>query len=458
MKSHPVAFHISLLTLLHLVVDGLCACGIMMMACNTITDVEGYGIIVLYDVLAFGTQPLTGHWLDTGMSGQYMLKLAVALLIAGAVVSMFPFYLSYLVAIAGNILLGMGNSLFHVYGGKYVAVATRNDIRALGIFVSTGAVGLAIGLGFHGQILLAVFILALLTLSALHLHHSATVLNSSLIPQHSTLINGQCSMFNGQWPLVYLLCLMLVVSGRAFIGESVPSLSFVTHQLINLSTRQLVNLSMVAVSVIVMLGKAGGGFLSKKWGVRNVFNISMLLSALAFLACPWHDGFVLATLLLVNISMPCTLYLAIKAVPGREGLAFGLLAMALLPGFLLGTLAKDNATIQLLLVPLMATILLESLLLLCIRERRWQVLALSVVLNIFTNVPLNAFVMTYSVTSPLHLFGLECVVVVVESIGYWLLLHEWSRAFKYSILCNSFSAIVGFLCQYALTYCVGGFQ
>ena len=106
-----------------------------------------------------------------------------------------------------------------------------------------------------------------------------------------------------------------------------------------------------------------------------------------------------------------------------------------------------------LLVPLVATILLEGLLLLYMREYRWRVLATSVVLNVVNNVPLNAFVIAYMVTSPFCLFGLECIVVVVEFFGYWLVLHEPRRAFIYSFLCNSFSALVGLLFQYLLILC-----
>jgi hypothetical protein len=233
---------------------------------------------------------------------------------------------------------------------------------------------------------------------------------------------------------------MMVVAGRAFIGESVPSLAT------SIPTMSA-PMTMVVVSIIVMMGKAAGGFLSRWWGVRDVFIVSMLLSGTFFLMCLWHDGYVLTTLFLINLSMPCTLYWATKAVPGREGRAFGLLAMALLPGYLFGHLAKHDATCQLLLVPLMGTIVLESLLLLFMRERRWQVLAASVLLNILTNVPLNAFIMAYGVASPLYLVGLEALVVAVEFIGYWLVLRNWRRAFMYSLLCNVFSALVGLLFQ-----------
>lgn len=441
MTPRFIVFHTFLLSLLHLLVDGVCACGMMVMSCQIISDFEAYGLIVLYDVLAFGTQPLTGRWVDTNGASGHRLKLSIALLFSGALISLLPITMNFLTAMTGTVMLGMGNSLFHVYGGKYVAVISRNDIRVMGVFVSTGAVGLAIGLGFSSPMLLTVLLFALLSLSFLHLYKTETVRTGKPSPIYSEDTKHLSALSHSPIPILFLSCLMLVVAGRAFIGESVPSL----HTCINSIGAPM---TMVWVSAIVMIGKATGGFLSKMWGVRNVLCGSMLLSATVFLMCPWHDAFVLITLLLINISMPCTLYLATKTIPGREGWAFGLLAMALLPGFLLGQLCKDNATCQMLLDPLMGTILLESLLLLSMRERRWKVLAASVVLNILTNIPLNVFIMTYGVTSPLLLFALECLVVVVEFIGYCLALHERRRAFKYSFLCNSFSALVGCLFQY----------
>ena len=415
----------------------------MMISRQIISDIEANGIIVLYDLLAFGTQPWTGRWMDNGGARAYGLKLAMVLLLGGALISSLATFTTILAAMVGAILLGMGNSLFHVYGGKFVAVASHHDIRSMGVFVSTGAVGLAIGIGFSSLTLLVVLILALLALSSLHLL-MAYRLGTKVWADRSSQMGMEAKQTSSQslssLTLLYLSCLMLVVAGRACIGERVPSLR---TSIPSISPPMM----MVMVSIIVMVGKAAGGFLSQWWGVRNVFILSMLLSATSFLMCPWHDGFVLVTLVVINLSMPCTLYLATKAVPGREGWAFGLLAMALLPGFLLGYFLKDNAFGQALLTPLMATIVLESLLLLFMRERRWQVLAVSVVLNILTNVPLNAFVMGFEVTCPLYLIGLECMVVVVEFIGYRLVLHDRNKAFKYSFLCNLFSALVGCLFQ-----------
>jgi hypothetical protein len=43
----------------------------------------------------------------------------------------------------------------------------------------------------------------------------------------------------------------------------------------------------------------------------------------------------LAGIFLMNTTMPTTLFLANDLLPRREGLAFGLLAAALIPGYLL---------------------------------------------------------------------------------------------------------------------------
>lgn len=441
MTYHSIAIHTLLLSLLHLSVDGICACGLMLILCQRTNYIESCGLIVLYDILAFATQPLTGCLADViGKSGA-ILKTAIVLLIFGALVSLVPYIINFYTAIICTILLGMGNSFFHVYGGKYVAITSSNDIRMLGVFVSTGAVGLATGLGFSSPVLMSLFLLALSFLSALHLLNTESVKITKPLPVLTERVKQFFNQSLPTVPFLFLFCLMFVVTGRAFIGESVPPMNAIAK-----STGYA--WSIVLVSIIVMFGKAMGGFLSKMWGVRNVFCVTMLLSATNFLMFPWHDVFVLTTLFLVNISMPCTLYWALKVTPGREGWAFGLLAMALLPGFLLGYLSRDIIICKVLLAPLMATILLESFLLLCIHERKWQVLATSVGLNILTNVPLNAFVITYKVTSPFFIICMECIVVAVEFIGYWFVLHDRLKAFKYSFLCNSFSALVGFLFQY----------
>ena len=49
----------------------------------------------------------------------------------------------------------------------------------------------------------------------------------------------------------------------------------------------------------------------------------------------YYEPLLLVGIFLMNCTMPITLYLANVLLPRREGLAFGLLAAALIPGYLL---------------------------------------------------------------------------------------------------------------------------
>jgi MFS family permease len=146
----------------HFLVDGLCICCMYLLAPAYAAELT-LSAFLTYNVIAFMSQPFTGmladrmqhrHWLL--LSSVVLLSLAVAF---SSLSGRVPFGLS-LVAV----LLGIGNSLFHVWGGKQTVVKVGNDIRALGVFVSTGALGLAVGLVCCSWTLLYVFLLAIVLL------------------------------------------------------------------------------------------------------------------------------------------------------------------------------------------------------------------------------------------------------------------------------------------------------
>ena len=138
--------------LLHFLVDGLCLCSLYLLMNASFEMLHFFGFFIIYNVLAFLTQPLTGWWADRMEQRHWLLLLSVAFLTLGVLtVSLLnaPLSANYpVIAVVASIFLGMGNSLFHVWGGKQVAVRTNNDIRALGVFVSTGAFGLAVSMVF----------------------------------------------------------------------------------------------------------------------------------------------------------------------------------------------------------------------------------------------------------------------------------------------------------------------
>ena len=92
------------------------------------------------------------------------------------------------------------------------------------------------------------------------------------------------------------------------------------------------------IGALTMIGKMAGGWLVKWIGM--VTSIILLIAGVivCLVAKGNHIGIALAGLFMVNCTMPITLYWANVMLKGREGLAFGLLAASLIPGYLIATL------------------------------------------------------------------------------------------------------------------------
>lgn len=107
--------------------------------------------------------------------------------------------------------------------------------------------------------------------------------------------------------------------------------------------------------------------------------------------------------------------------------------------------------LKMLLVPLVATIVIELGVLLFLGERRRRVLIGAVVMNVLTNVPLNLFAL-YAVAGWNTVIVGEALVVLMEALCFKKLLGEWQEAWIYSLLCNAISFLIGelFLLIYLL--------
>lgn len=327
----------SIATAQHFAVDGICISCLYLM--SLLADTGWImTMFVIYNVLAFMTQPLTGHVADTLRNRHWLLLSSVVLLafatLSVAVLSVadvsvpWAFY-------AVSVLLGIGNSLFHVWGGKQVAETTANDIRFVGLFVSTGAMGLAVGAVFCSWALLFCMLLFLTVLSAVYVSQSPQT-GVRLLADHPCSLHrfdrwvGEQSAQGVAVGLAWIVVtgLMLVVMLRSLLGE--------------VFAKGIPGGSMWPVFLIVggvsMMGKMAGGWLARLVGMATLLVIVALVVAccLCGLADVWLGS--LVGLFAVNCTMPVTLYLAQAVMPGREGLAFGLLAAALIPGYLLALL------------------------------------------------------------------------------------------------------------------------
>lgn len=309
---------ILLCSVLHLLVDGLCVCCLYLIA-SSFSAMHLVGIFLTYNILAFLTQPLTGLWADS-MKRRHWMLLASVLLLTVAVLAtsiVVSFRLSTVGMMVVPILLGMGNSLFHVWGGKQVAVTTGNDMRALGAFVSTGAFGLALGIVFFSWPLLYTVLLTICVLSTAYVHLDLKAGISAINSQEAEY------RFSKLFIWMSLLVLMLVVMLRSFVGETFSGEMSRTSSMVLL------------IGLLSMLGKMAGGWLAHHLGIVRMLALVIVLVLVCLVFRSQEMVIALVGLFAVNCTMPVTLYLANVVLPKREGLAFGLLAAALIPGYLL---------------------------------------------------------------------------------------------------------------------------
>ena len=312
---------IGISALLHLLVDGLCVCSLYLIA-SSFPVSRLVGIFLTYNVLAFLTQPLTGLLADR-MARKHWLLLASVLLLTMAVLAT-----SVVMALGTSafgimlvaVLLGMGNSLFHVWGGKQVAVKTNNDMRALGVFVSTGAFGLAIGFVFFSWPLLYVFLLLICLLAV------GVVQEPEGSSQESEDERQETRSWSQLFVILAVVGLMVAVMLRSFVGEAFSS--GITKS----------SMMVLLIGGLSMLGKMAGGWIARQMGIVKMLVMVLLVVMACYLFKDHGLVILLVGLFAVNCTMPVTLYLVNLVLPGKEGLAFGLLAAALIPGYILATI------------------------------------------------------------------------------------------------------------------------
>ncbi len=330
----------------HFLVDGLCICCmfLLMGMCSgyfgAYGDRVGMGAVLTYNVLAFMSQPLTGLMADRLKARHSLLIVSSFLLtLAVATASLIPMLLAsgrnamedglgeWLLMVVA-VLLGAGNSLFHVWGGKQTVVKVGNDIRALGVFVSTGALGLAVGLVCCSWGLLYGLLLAIVVVSIVYVRWEDQGNRSLDLSKTYQRPAPMIPFISRSWltpERVWLIVvsLMLFVAYRSFAGE-VFSKGITKSQMLILT-----------IGFVSMLGKVAGGWIALRMGILK--SLAVVLAGVALCIVFRGDSVMvlLVGIFLMNCTMPVTLFLANDVLPGREGLAFGLLAAALIPGYLM---------------------------------------------------------------------------------------------------------------------------
>ena len=280
----------------HLWVDFACALLVL-------ERLEGGGdavaALLLYNGFAFAVQMPVGLLADALGGGERFAALGCGLTaLAWGVPGLLP----------AAVCAGLGNACFHVGGGLYTLNGS-GKCGPLGLFVSPGALGIALGtLLAPGNALPApVVVLALLGLGAALLRWGRGVPNAPL-----DLVS-----VGGAEALLPLLCLFAVVVLRSFAGT-----------LFAFPWKGELPLVLACATAG---GKAAGGLLADRLGPRRTAWLSLVPAAACFLLAG-RAGPGLAAACLFNMTMPITLWGAARRLSGARGLAFGLLTFALFLG------------------------------------------------------------------------------------------------------------------------------
>lgn len=296
---------ISLLSILHLLCDLICAFKVV--GTLGIEYIE-YSLIifVLYNGLAFCFQPLAGLIVDKIHKEKLLLLSSGFFLLIGVLFNYF---------IVSSIFLGIANCIFHVVGGKICTNFSTKKATHLGLFVSLGAIGLMIGSNFYTYkyifiIAIVFYLLLAIIVSLLYKEETIYVVQPNNIPVTKKVFA--------------VIFLVLVVFIRSFVGKIIHYDFDITLTLI------------VILAIASAFGKFIGGVLKDLFGSFKVIFVSLALCGIILIL---FDDVVLLMILatiLINISMPITLFELNRLNPNHEGLNFGLLAAVLFPGVALG--------------------------------------------------------------------------------------------------------------------------
>ena len=306
-KNREFIQNLTVYGLSHAAIDASCAAvAFSLLSSKSITNEYFIQLVVIYNVIAFGSQTLFGLLVD-----KYRCPKLSA--ISGSIITASAILVSFLLPLYAIILAGIGNALFHVGGGIISLNLTKNKASAPGIFVAPGALGLLIGTlygksGYFTGWPLLIIIAILCT----HMYYT----------KYPEINYKTEEKINTNYFESIILMLLMAIVARSVIGSVVV---FPWKSDIFL---------LVTLTSAIVLGKAFGGIIGDKYGWQKVGVISLLISAPLLTFGAAIPGASILGMFLFNFTMPITLVAISNILPGRPGFSFGLTTLALIIGFL----------------------------------------------------------------------------------------------------------------------------
>lgn len=293
------------LSIMHMLCDFICGYKVVGILGHKYIEYTLY-IFVIYNSLAFIFQPFIGIIIDKYFLGKSIIVFSVICLLLGIIIN------NWLISI---IFLGIGNQIFHVIGGKICTNIDSSKASHLGVFVSLGAIGLTLGSNFYE--------LNIIVYGALTLYLILSIIVILCIKNYEQTVMESQHKPNGRVFLGTSL-MVIVVFLRSFLGKIIYFDFEISLTLV------------VLFAFLGALGKLIGGFIRDKFGSLITIITSMGICCIILIF--FSNSIVLMSIgmVLINISMPISLYELNKLNQGHEGFNFGILASVLFPGVFLG--------------------------------------------------------------------------------------------------------------------------
>lgn len=317
MKIFPLAAY----TFSHFAVDYVCLLTVLDpfgIRTEILGGTQTYALfVILYNFLAFGLQMIIGAFCDEHRKFPASAVGCVFVLIGALCCAFIPGpYPEYAFNLWTSVIfVGIGNAFFHVGGGIESLVHSGGKLRRSGVFVSSGAIGVALGIyncsrttGGIGFIAALMLFCAAICFIA-HLKYPA---------ESESEITGAANEKLGIWIVLGLALLSVII--RSFGGTAIP-----------MEWKTTMKLGLVS-GFAAFLGKFIGGFAADFFGARKTGILSLLVSLPLLVFGSGNMIISVIGIILFNMTMPITLGIVAQRLPKNPGLAFGLTTAALLLG------------------------------------------------------------------------------------------------------------------------------
>ncbi len=279
-----------------------CSAGLILGSLTSTMSLYGVGsLVLLYNILAFGAQPLAGIMTDKFKNPRMAAIIALILMCAAILL----FYFNPVMAV---ISAGIASALFHVGGGALALCSTPDKASGPGLFSAPGVAGLTIG-GYLAvnNIFPAALIIGLL----IAIIFVITVIKMPALPYDSPKDNEVFDKHD-----FIMLFLLLAIALRSAVWN------------IFQHVEQGEILNIILISLFAAGGKIIGGYAGDKIGWRR-YSFSALLLAIPLLILGETSIYFLlpgiALLQSVTPILVTALYKNMKKLPATTaGLSFGL--------------------------------------------------------------------------------------------------------------------------------------